>query len=29
MSCDQLLRQTLQTNPVSLANKANVHLVIK
>ena len=29
LSCDQLLRQTLQTNPVSLANSANVHLVIK
>ena len=29
LSCDQLLRQTLQTNPVSLANGANVHLVIK
>lgn len=29
LSCDQLLRQTLQTNPVSLANNANVHLVIK
>ena len=29
LSCDQLLRQTLQTNPVSLANVANVHLVIK
>ena len=29
LSCDQLLRQTLQTNPVSLANDSNVHLVIK
>lgn len=29
LSCDQLLRQTLQTNPVSLANSDNVHLVIK
>ncbi len=29
LSCDQLLRQTLQTNPVSLASDANVHLVVK
>ena len=29
LSCDQLLRQTLQTNPVSLANGDNVRLVIK
>ncbi len=29
LSCDQLLRQTLQTNPVSLANDANVNLVVK
>ena len=29
LSCDQLLRQTLQTNPVSLANSDNVDLVVK
>ena len=29
LSCDQLLRQTLQTNPVSLATDDNVHLVVK
>ena len=29
LSCDQLLRQTLQTNPVSLAKQDNVHLVVK
>lgn len=28
-SCDQRLRQVLQTNPVSVANDTNVHLVIK
>ena len=28
-SCDQRLRQVLQTSPVSVANSTNVHLVIK